>query len=51
MDSMLAQNSWDLTHKRMCDLIESRILVRELEVARKPAVPVQRPISAAALGD
>ena len=27
---MLAQNSWDLTHKRMRDLIESRILSREL---------------------
>ena len=50
VDCMLAQNSWDLTHKRMCDLIESRILVKELEAARKPAVPVRRPISAAALG-
>jgi UDP-galactopyranose mutase len=51
VDVMLAQNSWDLTHKRMRDLIESRILVKELEVARKPAVPVRRPISAAVLGD
>lgn len=51
VDSMLAQNSWDLTHKRMLDLIESRILSRELEAARRPAASVVRPISAAALGD
>jgi UDP-galactopyranose mutase len=51
VDSMLAQNSWDLTHKRMRDLIESRILRRELEAARRPAASVVRPVSAAALGD
>jgi UDP-galactopyranose mutase len=51
VDATLAQNSWDLTHKRMRDLIESRILSRDLEATRKPAASVARPISAAVLGD
>jgi UDP-galactopyranose mutase len=51
VDSALAQNSWDLTHKRMRDLIESRILSKDLEIVRKPAASVARTIPAAVLGD
>lgn len=53
VDSALSQNSWDLTHKRMRDLIESRILRRELDSARTSAVvsSAVRPVSGAALGD
>ena len=53
VDSALAQNSWDLTHKRMRDLIESRILNRELQSARtSPAVSSPaRPVSGLVLGD
>ena len=36
--SALSQNSWDLTHKRMRDLIESRILNKELQTARTSPV-------------
>lgn len=51
VDQALSQNSWDLTHKRMCDLIESRILSRELEGARASMIPTVRPSSSAVLGD
>jgi UDP-galactopyranose mutase len=52
VDSALSQNSWDLTHKRMRDLIESRILSRELESARMPVgSAVIKPVSSAVLGD
>lgn len=52
VDALLAQNSWDLTHKRMSDLIESRILVKELQIAAAPAIPVAARLqSNAVLGD
>jgi UDP-galactopyranose mutase len=51
VDSALSQNSWDLTHKKMRDLIESRILSKELEAARVPARSSAQPISSAVLGD
>jgi UDP-galactopyranose mutase len=51
VDAALSLNSWDLTHKRMQDLIESRILNKELEAARATVAPVMRPISSAVLGD
>jgi UDP-galactopyranose mutase len=51
VDSALSQNSWDLTHKRMQDVIESRILSKELEAARTSVSPAMRPISSAVLGD
>ena len=51
VDSTLSKNSWDLTHKRMCDLIESRILTKELESARASSPTITRPISNAVLGD
>ncbi|HYP08998.1 MAG TPA: glycosyltransferase family 1 protein [Bryobacteraceae bacterium] len=51
VDAALSQNSWDLTHKRMCDLIESRILSRELEAARVTVTPTVPSISRAVLGD
>jgi len=51
VDATLSQNSWDLTHKRMRDLIESRILSRELEAARVTVTPTIQPISNAVLGD
>lgn len=52
VDAALAQNSWDLTHKRMCDLIDSRILSKELEAARATALsPISRRLPSAVLGD
>lgn len=51
VDAMLAQNSWDLTHAKMRDLIESRILSKELEAAHVSVNPVLRPTSSAVLGD
>jgi UDP-galactopyranose mutase len=52
VDNMLAQNSWDLTHKRMRDLIESRILTRELQAPRSSITSaLVRPVSSAVLGD
>jgi UDP-galactopyranose mutase len=51
VDDMLAQNSWDLTHKRMLDLIESRILSRELETARSMTTALAPAASRAVLGD
>ena len=51
VDMALSQNSWDLTHRRMRDLIESRILSRELEAARVSVSPSVQPISSAVLGD
>jgi UDP-galactopyranose mutase len=53
VDSALAQNSWDLTHKRMRDLIESRILNKELQTARTSPVlsSAARPVSGAVVGD
>jgi UDP-galactopyranose mutase len=51
VDAALSQNSWDLTHKRMRDLIESRILSRELEAARVTVTPAVQPMSSAVLGD
>jgi len=53
VDSALATNSWDLTHKRMLDLIESRILSKDLQTARSSSVSVSavRPVSSAVLGD
>jgi UDP-galactopyranose mutase len=53
VDAALAQNSWDLTHKRMCDLIESRILSKELVAARSSSkIPrTTRSASNAVLGD
>jgi len=53
VDMALSQNSWDLTHKKMSDLIESRILNKELKVARSSAIAssVARPLSTAVLGD
>jgi hypothetical protein len=51
VDAALSQNSWDLTHKRMANLIEGRILNKELEAARATVAPAVRPISSAVLGD
>lgn len=53
VDSALAQNSWDLTHKRMRDLIESRILNKELQSARtsQAVSSAARPVSGLVLGD
>jgi UDP-galactopyranose mutase len=51
VDSALSQNSWDLTHKKMRDLIESRILSKELEASRVPMRSSIQPISSAVLGD
>jgi UDP-galactopyranose mutase len=51
VDAALSQNSWDLTHKRMRDLIESRILSKELEAARMPVTSSVPSISSAVLGD
>ena len=51
VDSALSQNSWDLTHKRMRDLIESRILSKELEAASVPMRSSVQTTSSAVLGD
>lgn len=52
VDGALAQNSWDLTHKRMIDLIESRILSKELHSTRTSlTASAIRPVSTAMLGD
>ena len=51
VDAALAQNSWDLTHKRMRDLIESRIVSKELETARSTVHAMVRTSPSAVLGD
>jgi UDP-galactopyranose mutase len=51
VDAALSLNSWDLTHKRMRDLIESRILRKELEAARVTVTPAMQTVSSAVLGD
>jgi UDP-galactopyranose mutase len=51
VDAILAQNSWDLTHKRMADIIESRILNKELESTATALKTISRPASTAVLGD
>ena len=49
-DSFLAQNSWDITWRKMFNLIESRIAVRELKPVAVP-VRLSQQMPAAALGD
>lgn len=51
VDSMLSENSWDLTHKRMTDLIENRIMRRGRVKTRSSATLTIRPVSSAILGD
>lgn len=51
VDAMLAQNSWDLTYKKMRDLIESRIVTKELEASGATLATVAKSAPTAALGD
>jgi UDP-galactopyranose mutase len=51
VDATLAQNSWDLTQRKIQNLIESRILNKELEIAGPSITAVRSQISPAALGD
>ncbi|HYO83693.1 MAG TPA: glycosyltransferase family 1 protein [Bryobacteraceae bacterium] len=48
-DTLLAGMSWDITHKRMADLIESRIVRRELKTVASAGM--MEPAQTAALGD
>jgi UDP-galactopyranose mutase len=45
-DAFLAGNSWDITFRNMCDLIESRIIAKTIEPVGATAVfnPVQTAI-------
>ena len=48
-DQFLGMNSWDITHKRMADLISSRVLRRELKPVASAGM--LEPVQTAALGD
>ena len=51
VDKALAQNSWDLTYKRMRDLIERRISGKAFEPAYSLIARLAKPMSSTALGD